>query len=344
MKIGFTYDLRDRHEPDHHSPIDFYGEFETEETIAAIVEALRSLGHEVIQIGNLPSLLHFLAEGNRVELIFNMSEGRYGRARESQIPGVLEAYRIPYTFSDPHTLAICLDKGLTKDMLRKANIPTPDYQVLRPYEPIRLTDVTLDALPLFLKPLYEGTSKGIDERAIVRSEAQMQARVHWLWETYQQPVLLEKYLPGREFTVGLLGSGAETRVIGASEISLKKEREVYGFFEKEACEELVSYDFFTDQPLYDELAELSIKTWQLLECRDGGRVDFKLDENGRPYVLEANTLPGLHPTHSDLPMIATGAGMRYAELLGEILGYAIQRMEQAQRSPFNLLPFKEYSL
>ena len=327
MKIGFTYDLRDKYIPSEDSPSDFYGEFETDETIAAIVEAITSLGHEVVEIGNLPSLVHFLAAGERVELVFNMSEGRYGRARESQIPGVLEAYKIPYTFSDAHTLAICLDKGLTKDILRKADLPTPDYQVLLPYEAFTLKDISLAAMPFFLKPLYEGTSKGIDEGAIVRDEAQLHARVQWLWQTYQQPVLLEKYLSGREFTVGVLGSGKETRVIGASEISLKKEREVYGFFEKEECEEFVAYDFFTEQPLYDELADISIKTWQLLECRDGGRVDFKLDENGRPFVLEVNTLPGLHPTHSDLPIIATGAGMSYAELLGEILNGAIQRMK-----------------
>lgn len=327
MKIGFTYDLRGKHQAENHSPSDFYGEFETDETIAAIVGAITTLGHEVVQIGNLPSLLHFLTEGNRVELIFNMSEGRYGRARESQIPGVLEAYKTPYTFSDAHTLAICLDKGLTKDILRKAGLPTPDYQVLRPHEPLTLTDISPDAMPFFLKPLYEGTSKGIDGGAIVHSTAQMQARVHWLWQTYRQPVLLEKYLPGREFTVGLLGGGKTTRVIGVSEISLKKECEVYGFFEKEACEEFVSYNFFTEQPLYDQLAEISIKTWQLLECRDGGRVDFKLDENGCPFILEVNTLPGLHPTHSDLPIIATGAGMSYVELLGEILNCAMQRME-----------------
>lgn len=327
MRIGFTYDLRAKHQPENDSPEDFYGEFETDETIAAIVTAITALGHDLVQIGNLPSLLHFLAEGKRVDLVFNMSEGRYGRARESQIPGVLEACQIPYTFSDPHTLAICLDKGLTKDILRKANLPTPDYQVLPPNEVIMLKDISLTAMPFFLKPLYEGTSKGIDEGAIIRNEAQLQARLDWLWQTYRQPVLLEKYLPGREYTVGVLGSGKETRVIGANEIALKKEREVYGFFEKEACEEFVDYDFFTEQPLYDELAEISIKTWQILECRDSGRVDFKLDENGRPFVLEVNTLPGLHPTHSDLPMIATGAGMSYVELLGEILNSAIQRMK-----------------
>lgn len=233
MKIGFTYDLRRKHEPDTHSPDDYYGEFETDETIAAIVDALSSLGHDVVRIGNLPSLLHFLAEGHRVDVVFNMAEGRHGRARESQVPGILEAYKIPYTFSDPLTLAICLDKGLTKDILSVAHIPTPKYQVFHPQQPISLTHISLDDAPFFLKPLYEGTSKGIDEKAIAHTEEEIRARVRWLWDKYQQPVLLEKYLPGREFTVGILGAGAETRVIGATEISLKNERSVYGFYEKE---------------------------------------------------------------------------------------------------------------
>ncbi len=327
MKVGFTYDLRRKHQPDPNSPADFYGEFETDETIAAIVEGITSLGHEVVEIGNIQALTKFLTEGQRVDVVFNMAEGRHGRARESQVPGVLEAYKIPYTFSDPHVLAICLDKALTKEIIHTAGIPTPAYQVFRIGEPIKLTNIPLDAMPFFLKPIYEGTSKGIDENAIVHTEEAMRTRIEWLLNTYQQPVLLEKYLPGREFTVGVLGAGAETRIIGASEISLKQEREVYGFLEKEECERLVTYNHFTEEPLLGELFELAEKTWRVLECRDGGRVDIRLDEEGHPQVLEVNTLPGMHPTHSDLPMIATFAGMTYAELLGEILSYAIKRME-----------------
>lgn len=327
MKIGFTYNLRDEQTPDENSPADFYGEFDTKETIAVITETLTQLGHEVIQIGNIFSLVRFLTAGDRVEMIFNISEGMYGRARESQIPGVLEAYRIPYTFSDPHTLAICLDKGLTKDILCNAHIPTADYQVLYAGQPISLNGVSATPMPYFLKPLYEGTSKGIDNGAIVYNDAEMHARTKLLWQTYRQPVLLEKYLVGREFTVGVLGTGAQARTIGALEISLKKEREVYGFLEKEDCEELVSYDPINEQPLLDELSALALETWRLFECRDAGRVDFRLDEKGQPFVLEVNPLPGMHPTHSDLPMIASHAGMDYIELLDEIVKSAMQRME-----------------
>jgi D-alanine-D-alanine ligase len=335
MKIGFTYNLRDKESPDHHSPEDFYGEFESRETIAAITETLTELGHKVVQIGNMLGLVQFLTEKKQVEMIFNMSEGRYGRARESQIPGVLEAYRIPYTFSDPYTLAVCLDKGLTKDILTKAGIPNAVYQVFQPGQHLGLQNLSPTETGYFLKPLYEGTSKGIDAGAIVYTHAEIENRVQWLWQTYRQPVLLEKYLLGREFTVGVLGTGPRARVIGALEISLKNEREVYGFLEKEACEELVRYRPFDEQPLLAELSTLALDTWRLLECRDGGRVDIRLDEQDRPFVLEVNTLPGMHPTHSDLPMIAKHAGMSYAALLDEILSSAQLRMDAAQRSPFN---------
>ncbi len=327
MKIGFTYDLRSKHQPDENSPADYYGEYESDETVASITEALKTLGHEVIQIGSIKSLLQFLAEGKRVDLVFNMAEGRYGRARESQVPSILEAYQIPYTFSDPLSLAICLDKGLTKDVLKTAQIPTPKHLVVQPNTAIDLDKVARIGYPIFLKPLYEGTSKGIDENALVRTEEYLITRINWLWETYQQPVLLEKYLPGREFTVGLLGAGEEARVLGVMEIFLGDEKEIYGFAEKEDCEHLVSYRFDIAPPLLDELSEMGLTSWHALECRDGGRVDIRLDENGHPQVIEANTLPGLHPTHSDLPMIATAVGMRYVELLDEILAHAMKRMK-----------------
>ena len=326
MKIGFTYDLRSKHQSDENSPADYYGEYESDETVAEITKALILLGYQVTQIGNIESLIRFLAEGNRVDLVFNMAEGRYGRARESQVPCILEAYQIPYTFSDPLSLAICLDKGLTKDVLTTAQIPTPEHLVLEPNTPINLGEITIIGYPLFLKPLYEGASKGIDENAIIRTEKELIARTNWLWKTYQQPVLLEKYLQGREFTVGILGAGTEARVVGVMEIFLGKEKKIYGFAEKEDCESLVSYTFDVESLLLDELSEMGLASWRALECRDGGRVDIRLDENGHPQVIELNTLPGLHPTHSDLPMIATAAGMTYLELLEEILTHAIKRM------------------
>jgi len=230
-------------------------------------------------------------------------------------------------FSDPLTLAVCLDKGLTKDILNTSQIPTPEHLVLLPNTPINFKKVTVIGYPVFLKPLYEGTSKGIDKNAIIYSDEYLIARARWLWQTYQQPVLLEKYLPGREFTVGLLGTGKEARVVGVMEIFLGEEKEIYGFAEKEDCERLVSYRFDVENPLHDELSAMGLASWRALECRDGGRVDIRLDEKGHPQVIEANTLPGLHPTHSDLPMIATAAGMTYTGLLDEILAHAIKRMK-----------------
>lgn len=322
MKIGFTYDLRSKHQPDKDSPSDYYGEYESDETVAGITEALVSLGHEVIQIGNISALTNFLAEGKSVDLVFNMAEGRYGRARESQVPSLLEAHQIPYTFSDPLTLAICLDKGLTKSILKSAQIPTPAYQILEPNTPVK----TNLAYPIFLKPLYEGTSKGISEKSILYTETELISRTKWLWTEYKQPVLLEKYLPGREFTVGIVGTGKNARVLGMMEVLLKDKKKVYGFSQKEDYAHLVSYKFEIESTLEDKLSKMALASWRTLECRDGGRVDIRLDEKGNPQVLELNTLPGLHFRDSDLPIIARSIGMSFATLLDEILSHAIKRM------------------
>ena len=168
-----------------------------------------------------------------------MAEGRYGRTRESQVPGLLEAYQIPCTFSDSLSLAICLDKGRTKEILKLAQIPTPEYQVLAPETNIE----TAIAFPFFLKPLYEGTSKGINEKSVVYTQDEFVARIKWLWSEYSQPILLEKYLPGREFTVGILGTGKDARVLGMMEVLLNEGGEIYGFREKENYARLVSYKF-----------------------------------------------------------------------------------------------------
>ncbi len=336
MKIGFTYNLRSKEKPDKNSPSDYYGEYESDETVEGITKALTTLGYEVIQIGNISSLINFLAKNKKIDIVFNMAEGRYGRARESQVPSVLEAYQIPYTFSDPLTLAICLDKGLTKDKLKLAKIPTPDYQVLELNTPIK----TALQFPLFLKPLYEGASKGIDEKAIIYTKNELIERTNWLWGNYQQPVLLEKYLSGREFTIGILGTGKDARALGAMEISLKKDRKIYDFYVKENYEELTSYNFDIESPLKENLFKVALDSWRTLQCRDGGRVDIRLDEAGNPHVLEINTLPGLHYIHSDLPIIARSVGMSFTALLDEILFHATKRMKQIETLPFNLLPKK----
>ena len=326
LKIGFTYDLRSKHQPDENSPADYYGEFESEETVAGIVDALSSLGHQVYQIGNIKALIKFLAEEKKVDLVFNMAEGRHGQARESQVPGVLEAYQIPYTFSDPLTLAICLNKGLTKKILQKEKIPTPAFFVLEPDSRIENEKMIEIGFPLFLKPLYEGTSKGIDENAIIQSEEAFITRTKWLWAEYKQPILVEKYLPGREFTVGILGTGKDARVLGMMEVLLKEESKVYGFYEKEDYKRLVSYKFDIEPSLRDQLSEIALASWLALGCRDGGRVDICLDENGHPQVLELNTLPGLHLRDSDLTIIAKSVEMSFVELIDEILHHAMKRI------------------
>lgn len=328
MKLGFTYDLRTKHSPDPDSPPDYYGEYESEETVAGIISALTDLGHQVVDIGNIHDLTHFLAKGERVDLVFNMAEGRYGRAREAQVPNLLEAYQIPYTFSDSLTLAICLDKGLTKQILQNAGIPTAEYLVLEPDQPLDSPALQDLAYPLFAKPLYEGTSKGISAEAIIHTPQALIQRVRWLWQTYRQPALIETYLPGKEFTVGMLGEGKDARVLGMMQVHLKQDTSVYGFREKENYTELVDYTFDIPTALQAELSQIALASWRTLGCRDGGRVDLRLDEQGAPHVLELNTLPGMHHWDSDLPIIARHQGMDFTALMDEILIHAMKRMNK----------------
>lgn len=329
MHIGLTYDTRIMHSQDEGLPPDFYGEYMTEDEVLALETALQSLGHEVLRIGNAKDLCAFLAEGRSVDCVFNMAEGRHGRSREAWIPAMLEAFDIPYVFSDPATLCLCLDKSLAKHIWRSHGLPTPAFALIA--DPRDLETATLPPFPLFVKPSSEGTSKGISSRSIVHSPAALAAQVMEAIVTYRQPALVEAFLPGREFTVGVLGNHRQARALGAAEVvALQAENaaaQVYGFIEKEECETLIAYRPVTDATLLAELSHLAEAAYRAVGCRDAGRVDIRLDEQGTLYLLELNPLPGLHPTHSDLPIIATQSGMAYAGLVAQIMSHFRLRME-----------------
>lgn len=336
MRVGLTYDLRSEYLAEGYSEEET-AEFDREETVAAIEEAIRAHGHEVERIGRITNLVKCLAEGRRWDLVFNIAEGLHGLAREAQIPALLEAYRIPYTFADPRALIISLDKALAKTLVRDAGLPTPAFKVVR-----TLADAEHIHLPfpLFAKPLAEGTGKGISAQSRVQTPRELEAVCARLLSQFRQPVLVERFLPGREFTVALLGTGASARVLGTLEVCLKAEAEAhaYSYVNKERCEELVDYRFPSGEndPVVAEAERIALEAWRILDGRDAGRVDLRCDEMGRPHFLEINPLAGLHPTHSDLPMIATAVGMTYHELIGAILESAVRRADtlcHAQISP-----------
>ena len=323
MKIGMTYDLRDEYLAMGYSETET-AEFDRAETIESIEAELLGLGHEVDRIGHIRELTRRLAAGDRWDLVFNISEGLKGVGREAQVPALLDAYDIPYTFSDPLVSALTLHKGMTKHVLRSARVPTTDFVVVERPEDLARVDF---GFPVFAKPVAEGTAKGIDASSKIDDPAELRRRCLAILEEYDQPALVEPYLEGREFTTSLVGSGSEARVIGTLELGYRDSADAnaYTYRNKEECESLVHY-FLTDEEAAARCARVALDTWRALGCRDAGRVDFREDGNGRLFVLEVNPLPGMHPSHSDLPMTCTAVGMSYHELIAQIVVSASQRM------------------
>lgn len=332
MNIGLCYDLRDEYLRMG------YGEEETAEfdrlsTIEAIEGALRRLGHSPERIGHARQLIDRLNAGARWDLVFNIAEGLAGIGREALVPCLLDLYGIPYTFSDPLVMTLSLHKGMTKRVLRDGGLPTPAFAVIG--ELGELADLALP-YPLFAKPVAEGTGKGIDAGSVLHTTAELQRRCALLLERYRQPVLVERYLPGREFTVGIIGTGPRAEVLGTLEVVLLNAAEpgAYGYTNKEYCEELVEYRFVTGaaDPMVRAAETAALAAWRLLQCRDAGRIDLRADHDGVPQLIELNPLAGLHPEHSDLPMICTAAGVPYDVLIGRIIASASERLEQADES------------
>jgi len=322
MKIGLTYDLRDDY-LNQGLTEEETAEFDRKDTVEAISRTLQQLGHDTEPIGNIKSLATRLVMGNRWDLVFNIAEGLRGYGREAQVPALLDAFNIPYTFSDPLVLSLTLHKAMTKRVIRDLGIPTPEFFVVESKSDIASVDLPF---PLFAKPVAEGTGKGINGASKIADQTQLSVVSERLLAEFSQPVLVETYLPGREFTVGILGTGAKAKAIGVMEVILRDqaEPEVYSYRNKEYCEELVVYQI-ADDPLATAAKELALKTWRGLGCRDAGRVDLRADGEGIPNFMEVNPLAGLHPQHSDLCIIATQAGMTYSELLKTIVSSALSR-------------------
>jgi D-alanine-D-alanine ligase len=325
MKIGLTFDLRSYYLAQGYSEEDT-AEFDWDDTIEAISGALAGLGHRTERIGAVTQLVPKLAAGERWDLVFNIAEGMHGLARESQVPALLDAYRIPYTFSDPVVLGICLHKGWAKRVIRDQGLPTPDFAVVAGEEDLSAVRLSY---PLFAKPVAEGTGKGVDSGSKLTSRAELEARCRELLARYRQPVLVERFLPGREYTVGIIGTGAKAEAVGTLEVLLRQgaEREVYSYQNKENCEELVDYRLAKD-PKALQAQATALAGWRALGCRDAGRIDLREDERGVPNIMELNPLAGLHPQHSDLPILCGLAGISFPELIRRIVDSAVERMAQ----------------
>jgi len=328
MHIGLTYDLRDDYLAEGYSEEET-AEFDRLDTIEAIEAALQELGHRTDRIGNARRLVERLARGDRWDLVFNVAEGLHGAAREAQVPALLDVYDIPYTFSDPLVMSLALHKHLTNTVVGRAGIATAEFAVVSNPEEAAAVDLPF---PLFAKPAAEGTSKGISAASKILDRAALQRVCADLLEQFRQPVLVETFLAGREFTVGLTGTDDQAESLGTLEIHLLPgaEAEVYSYVNKEQCEELVRYDLVRPErdPLVGQVERMALRAWRALGCRDGGRIDIRCDELGKPHFLEVNPLPGLHPQHSDLPILCNRLGMPYVDLIDRIVRSARRRIDR----------------
>jgi len=333
MRIGLTYDLRDEYLAAGYDE-DETAEFDSLQTIVALERAITVLGHVPDRVGNVRRLAARLSDGERWDLVFNIAEGLHGQSREAQVPALLEAFDVPYTFSDPLVCALTLNKAAAKHVVHDHGIATAPFCVVRGRGDVaEVARLRLD-YPLFAKPLAEGSSKGIEARCRVRDADELRAICDQLLARYRQPVLVESYLPGREFTVGIVGTGDAARALAVMEVVLREGAEAgaYSYENKEHYERNVLYRLADDAESH-AAAATALAVWRALDCRDGGRVDLRSDTTGTPQFLEVNPLAGLNPVRSDLPIMCRLAGIEYDALVGLLLDSALERVPAAATVP-----------
>jgi D-alanine-D-alanine ligase len=340
--VGLTYDLVSDYQLEEGDPEDMYAEYDSEETLERLELAIAHLGHSARRIGNIEKLVSFLCQKQTVDIVFNIAEGRHGRSRESQVPALLDAYSIPYTFSDALTVGITLDKALTKRLCQQAGLPTSPFCVLEDSAQYELPfDMGLE-FPLFVKPNLEGSSKGIRLESVVETVEQLRIQVERVTRLYHQQALVEEFLPGREFTVAIIDSGRDAKVLGVLEVTKVAVAKVNGFAQKNDWKTYgpIAFQPMGESPLRAQLAAISLQAYQLLGCRDAGRVDLRMDRNGLPQIMEINALSGLS-SHSALPVIASHAGFSFEKLVEIILQSAMKRNSMISFDNFDNLFLKE---
>jgi len=321
MIIGLTYDLRSDYIKMGYS-LEETAEFDKESTIEGIEQALQKLGHTTQRIGHAKNLMKALLTNEKWDLVFNICEGMYGEGRESLVPALLDTYQIPYVFSGPVTLGISLNKAFAKQIVKESGVNTPAFHVVS-----KISDVDKVALecPLFAKPISEGTGKGIDVTSFIKTKKELKKVCETLLAKFNQPVLVEEYLPGREFTVGIIGTGKNAYVPGAMEIVYTKtSHNFYSYDNKENFEGRINYKA-VEGDLLEACKEVALQSWNALNCCDGGRVDVKIDRFGTMSFIEVNPLAGLNPEISDLPILCRLNNVSYQQLIEGIMKSAIER-------------------
>jgi D-alanine-D-alanine ligase len=329
MKIALTYNLKQK---DATKPADYFSECDSAETINAIVSAIRRKGHHVEAIDvEYPKLFSYFRK-NSVDMVFNIAEGKSGKFRESEVPAILDYLNIPYTGSDTFSLALALNKALTKKILKAENIPTPNFQVFA--KGTERLDPELK-FPLIVKPNCEGSAKGISKANVVDNADDLFKRVKETLAAYKQEALAEEFIDGKELTVGILENG-KTRVLPILEIDFSGCKNSGEYFyswkmkEYQGNKELGLVPSFhcparLDKETAERVKDVALRTHRAVGCLDISRTDIRLDKFNTPYVLEINPLPGLDPKESNFPIMAYADGMKYEDLIEAIILSASER-------------------
>jgi D-alanine-D-alanine ligase len=324
MKVGLTYDLKTDYSPRKDDPPDANAEFDHPDTIKFIAKAFETQGFAVKKIGNVLHLLENLDKLD-VDIVFNISEGISGRNRESQVPILLEMYGVPFVGADALSLGISLDKIMAKKIFLAEGIPTPKFLEVKTIEGLNNLDHM--KFPLFVKPRFEGSSKGLTETSRVETKEELKTQVEHVLSSYKQPALIEEFIRGEEFTVAIIGNDppevlpiVQIKIDG--QLKLKDKFYTFGHIKDDKLEYVCPAP--VNESLRKKLSELALKTYKAIECRDFGRVDFRVDEKGNPYVLEINPLPSLS-TEDVFMVISKVLGISYEDMLGRILSASLKR-------------------
>jgi D-alanine-D-alanine ligase len=336
MKIGITFDLKQSGPLPDGAPDDLYEEFDDPSTVAAIAAALRELGHDTVELGNGRAMIEKLL-ADPPDLVFNFAEGQgVSRSRESRVPGVLETLGIPYTGSDPATLAACLDKDWARRLVQSAGLPVPrgmsvSFGPNRPDDLSKLGEALAESgfdLPVIAKPTCEGSSKGVQSKSIIEAVADFGPVVYEMWQAYRQPILVEEFIDGDEITVGIVGNHPP-KILGVMRVMPKKPMKhfIYSIEVKRNYNEMAAYECPAKITPDDFAAveEAALAAYEVLGCRDVARIDYRL-RDGVPYFIEANPLPGLSPVTGDLVWISNFMGVSHTELIRRIVEAARERL------------------
>lgn len=344
LRVALTYNIKPEDFSSAHQQLshtdnntndanDIYAEWDSAETIDALKNALAK-HHDVFLIEADDNAFIKLKE-QRPEIVFNVAEGAYGISREAQIPAMLDMLQIPYTGSDPLTLTTCLDKARTKEILAYHNIPTSKFELMHSSADVDKVNLSF---PLMVKPVGEGSSKGIFNSSLVNNQSELKKIATEMFDRYNQPIIVEEFLPGREFTVALLGNGDSVEVLPIVEINLDQLpsslHPIYSYEAKWIADTRDNpLNIFTcpakiSKDLENKIAETALNTFKIMRCRDWCRIDMRLDADGIPNIIELNPLPGILPDPKDnscFPKAARTAGYSYDEMINKVLLTAAQR-------------------